>query len=139
LLLLGFSGLIVFIKIIGHHFFIKSSIYNENDFKIFQFKILLHLRCMFNKLKQKWKVGWLQFTLIFCTFALGGSSCARLGNYLLSFILTEKSVVYWLMYVPLITLLWPICVLIISIPLGQFGFFKNYLSRIWNKIKGGVQ
>ncbi len=94
---------------------------------------------MFGKLKQKWKVNWLQFTLIFCTFALGGSSCARLGSWLLSFILTEKSVVYWIIYVPLITVLWPICVLLISIPLGQFKFFSNYLKRIWVKIKGGME
>jgi hypothetical protein len=94
---------------------------------------------MFGKLKQKWKVNWLQFTLIFCTFALGGSGCAKLGSWLLSFILTEKSVVYWIIYVPLITLLWPICVLLISIPLGQFKFFSNYLKRIWVKIKGGME
>mgnify|MGYP007115109753 CR=1 FL=1 len=94
---------------------------------------------MFGKLKQKWKVNWLQFTLIFCTFALGGSACARLGSWLLSFILTEKSVAYWIIYVPLITLLWPICVLLISIPLGQFKFFSNYLKRIWIKIKGGME
>jgi hypothetical protein len=94
---------------------------------------------MFVKLKQKWQVGWLQFVLIFCTFALGGSSCAKLGSWLLSYILTEKSVLYWIIYVPLVTLLWPICVLLISIPLGQFKFFSNYLKRIWSKIKGGLE
>ena len=91
---------------------------------------------MFTRLKEKWNVGRLQFTLIFCTFALGGSACARLGSWLLGLILTEKNVLYWIIYVPLITLLWPICVLIISIPLGQFRFFRNYLQRIWSKIKG---
>ncbi len=94
---------------------------------------------MFVKLKQKWQVGWLQFVLIFCKFALGGSSCAKLGSWLLSYILTEKSVLYWIIYVPLVTLLWPICVLLISIPLGQFKFFSNYLKRIWSKIKGGLE
>ena len=94
---------------------------------------------MFVKLKQKWQVGWLQFVLIFCTFALGDSSCAKLGSWLLSYMLTEKSVLYWIIYVPLVTLLWPICVLLISIPLGQFKFFSNYLKRIWSKIKGGLE
>ncbi|MCU0323308.1 MAG: hypothetical protein MUE72_12885 [Chitinophagaceae bacterium] len=94
---------------------------------------------MFGKLKEKWKVGWLQFTLIFCTFALGGSGCAKLASWLLSFVLAEKSWVYWIIYVPLVTLLWPFCVLIISIPLGQFKFFSNYLKRMWGKIKGGIQ
>lgn len=94
---------------------------------------------MFVKLKEKWKVSWFQFALIFITFALGGSSCAKVGNWLLNFIITEKSLLYWTIYVPLVTLLWPICVLIISIPLGQFSFFKNYIKRIITKIKGGLE
>jgi formyltetrahydrofolate-dependent phosphoribosylglycinamide formyltransferase len=91
---------------------------------------------MFERLKKKWNVGWWQFVLIFTTFALGGSLCARVGNWLLSFLLTEKSVLYWIIYVPLITFLWPLCVLLISIPLGQYRFFSNYLNRIWKKMTG---
>lgn len=94
---------------------------------------------MFVKLKEKWKVGWVQFVLIFCTFALGGSSCARLGSWLLNFAFSEKTVVYWIIYVPLVTILWPMCVLLISIPLGQFKFFSNYLKRMFTKIKGGLE
>lgn len=91
---------------------------------------------MIKKLQDKWKVkGW-QLVLILTTFALGGSLCARVGNWLLSFVLSEKNLLYWIMYVPLITLLWPICVLLISIPLGQFRFFKNYLHRV--AIKTGI-
>jgi formyltetrahydrofolate-dependent phosphoribosylglycinamide formyltransferase len=85
---------------------------------------------MLHRLKRKWNVSCARFTLIFITFALGGSACARLGNWLLSFALSEKNVVYWLLYIPLITLLWPLCVLLISIPLGQFSFFRNYLNKI---------
>jgi formyltetrahydrofolate-dependent phosphoribosylglycinamide formyltransferase len=91
---------------------------------------------MLHRLKEKWNVSWIRFTLIFITFALGGSACARLGNLLLSLIVTEKSALYWLIYIPLITLLWPLCVLIISIPLGQFSFFSNYLRRIGSKMFG---
>lgn len=91
---------------------------------------------MFVRLKKKWNVSWLQFTLIFTTFALGGSMCARLGSGLLHLLLDDKNWLYWLLYVPLITLLWPVCVLLISIPLGQFRFFRNYLSRMWKKISG---
>ncbi len=87
-------------------------------------------------MKQKWGVSWIQFFLIFCTFALGGSLCARVGSWLLRLFLTEKSIFYWVLYIPLVTLLWPICVIVISIPLGQFGFFTNYLMRIWGKITG---
>lgn len=91
---------------------------------------------MLHHLKQRWNVSWGRFTLIFITFALGGSACARLGNWLLSYILTEKNIWYWLIYVPLISLLWPLCVLTISIPLGQFGFFRNYLKRMGRKMIG---
>ena len=89
---------------------------------------------MFKRLKDKWKVGWVQFLLIICTFALGGSLCARLGSWLLHFVVTEKTVLYWIAYLPLVTILWPICVLLISIFFGQYRFFKNYLQRMWSKI-----
>jgi hypothetical protein len=89
---------------------------------------------MFRKLKQKWNVNWFQFALIFTTFALGGSLCARLGNVLLRYFLPEESLLFWVFYVPIVTILWPMCVLIISVPFGQFNFFKNYLIKIKSKI-----
>ncbi|MBX2932456.1 MAG: hypothetical protein KF781_10985 [Chitinophagaceae bacterium] len=92
---------------------------------------------MFKKLKEKWNVTWWRFALIFCTFAIGGSSCAKLASWLLQHIFSEKDFVYWVMYVPLVSLLWPLCVIVVSIPLGQFIFFKNYLKKMWYKIKGG--
>jgi hypothetical protein len=91
---------------------------------------------MFGQLRKKWNVSWGQFILIFTTFALGGSLCARAGSWSLSLILTEKNWLYWIFYVPLITLLWPVCVLLISIPLGQYRFFINYLNRIWKRMNG---
>jgi hypothetical protein len=91
---------------------------------------------MFNQLRKKWGVSGWQFVLIFTTFALGGSLCARAGSWILSILLTEKTWLYWILYVPLITILWPACVLLISIPLGQFSFFVNYLKRIWLRISG---
>lgn len=91
---------------------------------------------MIHRLKEKWQVSWPRFILIFTTFALGGSACARVGSWLLSQIFTEKNVAYWLLYVPVISLLWPICVLIISIPLGQFSFFSNYLKKMGQRMTG---
>lgn len=97
---------------------------------------MLQLCGMLHRLKEKWNVSWTRFSLIFLTFALGGSACARAGNLLLSILLTEKNTWYWIIYVPLISLLWPVCVLAISIPLGQFRFFKNYLSGVGRKLWG---
>lgn len=91
---------------------------------------------MFKKLQKKWQVsGWNLF-FILSTFALGGSACGRIGSKILNILSIEKGFLWGVLYVLLITLLWPICVLIISIPLGQYRFFKNYIARIWKKISG---
>jgi hypothetical protein len=89
---------------------------------------------MFTRLKDKWKVSWFQFALIFSTFALGGSTCSIVAKKLLSFSTIDRGTEYVIVYIVLVTLLWPICVLLVSIPFGQFRFFKQYLTRIWHKI-----
>ena len=91
---------------------------------------------MLNKLKQRWKVNEWGLFLIITTFALGGSACARIGSKILGLINIEKGVLWTVAYIFLITLLWPVCVLVISIPLGQFSFFKSYLSRVFRKMSG---
>ncbi len=96
----------------------------------------LYLCSMLEKLKQKWKVNGLQLTLILCTFAIGGSIDGRLTHSILNYLFDEKAFYYWLIYIVLLTLLWPICVLLVSIPFGQFKFFKNYLSKIWSRFSG---
>jgi hypothetical protein len=89
---------------------------------------------MFTRLKNKWKVSWLQFILIFCTFAIGGSACGYTGRKILSLFSFEKNILYYLIYVVIITILWPIAVLLISIPLGQFTFFKKYIGKIGKRV-----
>jgi len=37
----------------------------------------------------------------------------------------------------MVTIIWPICVLTVSIPMGQFPFFKKYLAKMWKRISGG--
>jgi formyltetrahydrofolate-dependent phosphoribosylglycinamide formyltransferase len=89
---------------------------------------------MFQKLKQRWKVNGLHLALIIITFALGGSLCGYAGRKLLEITGLEKGVLWVILYVLLITLLWPLCVLLISIPLGQFGFFKRYINKIFSRL-----
>jgi hypothetical protein len=89
---------------------------------------------MLEKLKTKWKVTGTQLLLILCTFALGGSCCGYLGRKILKFLHIDSDAIYIFAYVLVITILWPICVLIISIPFGQFTFFKKYLSKIKNRM-----
>lgn len=89
---------------------------------------------MLEKLKQRWKVNTLGLALIITTFALGGTACGELGKMILNATGWEKNLLWWVTYILLISLLWPICVLVISIPLGQFRFFKHYLTRIARKM-----
>jgi len=89
---------------------------------------------MFTKLKNKWKVNWLQFVLIICTFALGGSICSYVAKRIVQFFISEKNAVYYLLYFITITILWPLAVLLVSIPLGQFSFFNSYIKKIVRRI-----
>lgn len=91
---------------------------------------------MLKKLQQRWKVNGLNLVLIITTFALGGSLCGYTGRKLLMLTNLEKGVLWFILYILLITLLWPLCVLLISIPLGQFTFFKRYLIKVWGKMSG---
>jgi hypothetical protein len=91
---------------------------------------------MLKKLQEKWKVGLLQLVLIITTFALGGSLCGYAGRKLLGLTGIEKGVLWIVLYVILVTILWPVAVILVSIPLGQFAFFKNYLKKVWARISG---
>jgi hypothetical protein len=91
---------------------------------------------MFKKLQERWKVNIWNLLLILITFALGGSACGKLSGILLNLWSNDKTFIWWLLYIILVTILWPFCVLLISIPLGQFSFFKNYIQRIAKKIIG---
>ena len=91
---------------------------------------------MFTKLKAHWGVNGINLILIIATFALGGSLCGYAGRKILLLLNLEKGVVWIILYIILITLLWPLCVLLISIPLGQFAFFKIYITKIWKKMSG---
>jgi formyltetrahydrofolate-dependent phosphoribosylglycinamide formyltransferase len=94
---------------------------------------------MLKKLQERWKVTGLNLTLILFTFATGGSLCGLAGRKILLSLGLEKGFLWFLLYIIIITLLWPICVLLISIPLGQFSFFKKYLQRIWNRMSNKNQ
>lgn len=92
---------------------------------------------MLRRLKEKWNVNGFRLFLILCTFALGGSLCGYLGRLLLQFSGLEKGTLWVILYILLITVLWPLCVLLISIPFGQFRFFQNYLRRIARRMRIG--
>ncbi|MDF2190912.1 phosphoribosylglycinamide formyltransferase [Paraflavitalea sp. CAU 1676] len=91
---------------------------------------------MFERLQQKWKVNGWRLLLILVTFALGGSLCGYLGRQLLGLFQIESAVIRVPLYIILVTILWPFCVILISIPLGQFTFFRSYLQKMGNRMRG---
>ncbi|MEJ7589480.1 MAG: phosphoribosylglycinamide formyltransferase [Ferruginibacter sp.] len=91
---------------------------------------------MLGKLKQRWQIGGINLFFILLTFALGGSLCGYAGRKLLVLTGLEKGPLWILLYILLMTLIWPFCILLFSIPLGQFSFFIKYLTKIWKRMSG---
>ena len=89
---------------------------------------------MFSSLKKKWKVNEWQLALILCTFALGGSLTGYLGKKIMNLMSLQADWLWTLVYILLITLIWPLAVTLLSIPFGQFNFFKKYLGKILTRI-----
>jgi cell shape-determining protein MreD len=99
-------------------------------------RLYRNFAAMLERLKKKWKVNTSQLIVILCTFAIGGSACGYLARLLLRQIAPENNIFAFILYILLITLLWPICVILISIPFGQFPFFKKYLAKIKKRMFG---
>ena len=91
---------------------------------------------MFEKLQRKWKVNGLDLLLILSTFALGGSICGYASRRIIEFIGVENEIAWIVMYIIILTITWPLCVILTSIPLGQFKFFKKYIFKIFNRFGG---
>ena len=88
---------------------------------------------MFEKLKARWKVNGINLVLIIATFALGGSLCGYAGRKILLLTNLEKGVAWIILYILLVTLLWPALCFIDQHSLGQFAFFKNYIIKDMEK------
>lgn len=91
---------------------------------------------MFERLQQKWKVNGWRLLLILITFATGGSLCGYLGRLIINQINIGQPVIRIIIYIVIVTILWPFCVILISIPTGQFNFFRAYLKKMGQRIAG---
>jgi hypothetical protein len=92
------------------------------------------LRRMFERLQQKWKVNGLQLVLILCTFAIGGSATGFVGKKIMNLLAINQDWLWAIVYILLVTIIWPMAVIIISIPFGQFKFFTNYTKKLGQKM-----
>ena len=89
---------------------------------------------MFNGLRKKWKVGGFQLALILSTFSIGGSLTGFAGKKIMNFLNIELDWVWAIIYILLMTIIWPMMVVIVSIPFGQYRFFKGYIRKIGEKM-----
>jgi formyltetrahydrofolate-dependent phosphoribosylglycinamide formyltransferase len=89
---------------------------------------------MFERLQKKWKVGGLQLALIIATFAIGGSATGYAGKKIMNVLALQQDWLWTVVYILLITIIWPLAVIVISIPLGQFSFFLKYIRKIGGRI-----
>ncbi len=106
----------------------------KNSLMVYQ--RFLHICNMFKKLREKWKVNGTKLFLILLTFAIGGSLCGIAGKKIMNFIGLEKGIAWIVVYIIVLSIIWPVCVLLISIPLGQLVFFKKYIAKIFSSFKG---
>lgn len=89
---------------------------------------------MFERLQKKWKVNGFKLVLILCTFAIGGSLTGFAGKKVMNFLAIEQDWLWAVIYIILVTIIWPMAVLIVSIPFGQFRFFTQYTSKMGQKM-----
>ncbi len=90
---------------------------------------------MFQKFQEKWKVGPVQLFIILLTFAVGGTLTGMIGRRIMNLIPVD-GIVWVIIYIIVMTLIWPLMVILVSIPMGQFVFFRNYLGRIAARFTG---
>lgn len=90
---------------------------------------------MFKKLQEKWGVTPFQLLLVLVTFAVGGSLSGVIGTTIMSQFTLNNKLIYIPLYIFVVTLAWPICVLAVSIFTGQFSFFRKYLYKIGVRLK----
>lgn len=89
---------------------------------------------MLQKLQQKWKVSGLQLILIILTFAIGGSITGFVAKKLMNLLTVQQDWLWAIIYILLVTIFWPLAVIIVSIPFGQFSFFRRYIRKIGVKM-----
>ena len=89
---------------------------------------------MLKRLQEKWKVNAGQLVLILCTFAIGGSLTGWVGKKIMNALAIGQDWVWAIVYILLITIIWPLAVIIVSIPFGQYSFFIKYIRKIGVKM-----
>jgi len=89
---------------------------------------------MFERLKNKWKVNGVQLLLVLCTFAIGGSLTGYAGKKIMNRLSIDQDWLWVIIYIIIITIIWPMAVMLVSIFFGQFRFFQGYLRKMGQRM-----
>src|SRR4030095_5994303 len=89
---------------------------------------------MFKRLQQKWKVGPVQIILILTCFAIGGSLTGYLAKKIMNLLAIEQDWLWAVIYIILLSVIWPLAVIITSIFFGQLRFFSGYVRRLGKRM-----
>jgi len=89
---------------------------------------------MFERLQKKWKVSGARLALILCTFAIGGSFTGFIGKKIMNVLEIEQDWLWAILYIIIVTIMWPLSVLIVSIPFGQYSFFIKYIRKMGGRL-----
>jgi formyltetrahydrofolate-dependent phosphoribosylglycinamide formyltransferase len=89
---------------------------------------------MFKRLQQKWKVGPVQIILILICFAIGGSLTGYLAKKIMNLLAIDQDWLWAVIYIILVSLIWPLAVIITSMFFGQFTFFSGYVRRLGERL-----
>lgn len=76
----------------------------------------------------------MQVILILCTFAVGGSLTGYVGKRIMNLLDIDQRWLWVIIYILIVTILWPVSVLLVSVFFGQFRFFTMYLKKIGRRM-----
>ena len=88
---------------------------------------------MFQRLRNKWKVGSVQLFLILCTFAVTGTTTAWVSREITAWVgFDEQTFWLWKLILRLVILVFGYQVILMAVAFlfGQFSFFWNYEKKI---------
>ncbi len=85
---------------------------------------------MLKKLQKRWKVTAFQLVLVLCVFTIGGSLSGWVGKRIMDLLQLQNRVLWVIVYIVVLTIIWPIMVFLVSIFFGQTRFFKSYIRKM---------
>jgi len=93
------------------------------------------MKSFLRKMQFKWKVSPRDTILILTVFAITGTTTAWLSRFITRYLVpTGEGFLFWTVKLTIILLGYQLLLLVISVPFGQFPFFRRYLTRLFSRL-----